>query len=192
MMSGLEKSGDAPERSAQTTYPFAKKIPAGQVEGARRALAAIDAAREAAATELSREGVFRDVDRLIDDQSLPPLVSRFLDVHWRAYLVRLHCAEGENCREWNEAVKTMNDLTWIVQPKTDERSRRWLYKLLPQLFQRLHDGLNFLSVCPAAQDVFFAELSILVQSALNPTPWGEWDWDAGTAPQRANLGRQEQ
>jgi hypothetical protein len=174
-MSGLKASNIAPEWSAQTTYPFAKKIPAGQVEGARRALAAIDAAREAAATELSREGVFRDVDLLIDDQSLPPLVSRFLDVHWRAYLVRLHCSEGENCREWNEAVKTMNDLTWIVQPKTDERSRRWLFKLLPQLFQRLHDGLNFLGIGPAEQDAFFSELSVLVQAALNPPLWSEWE-----------------
>jgi hypothetical protein len=59
----------------------------------------------------------------------------------------------------------MNDLTWIVQLKTDQRSRRWLFKLLPQLFQRLHDGLNFLGVGPAAQDVFFADLSILIQAA---------------------------
>jgi len=27
-MSGLKAPGDAPERRAQTTYPFAKKIPA--------------------------------------------------------------------------------------------------------------------------------------------------------------------
>ncbi len=50
----------------------------------------------------------------------------------------------------------MNDLTWSVQPKTDQPSRRWLFKPLPHLFQRLHAGLNFLGVGPTEQDVFFA------------------------------------
>ena len=70
----------------------------------------------------------------------------------------------------------MNDLTWSGQP-----SRRWLFKPLPQLLQRLHAGLNFLGVGPTEQDVFFAELSILIRGALNPILSGERDRNAGLA-----------
>ena len=139
--------------------------------GGKPVLTALDAARQAADTALCDEGVFDYVDKHIGEhQPLPSLVTDFLDTRWRFYLVLLHSYEGENSREWKEAVRTMNDLTWIVQPKTDDKSRRWLYTLLPQLFQRLHDGLDFLSVSAAEQDAFFSEFSMLVQAALNPEP----------------------
>ena len=112
----------------------------------------------------------RRVDWYAKRRGLPPLIAGFLDTHWRSYLLRSLTVEGEDGQDYCDAVKAMTDLAWSVRPKRDSLSRRRLIMLIPELYQRLHVGLESLSLGSGStvHDGFFAELAKLHQTVLNP------------------------
>jgi len=130
---------------------------------------ALKAATEAADNQVTLALVSQYIDRPITSYRLPPLITHFLSTHWRSHLAKAHLASGgSESRRWLEAIKTMEDLIWSVHPKKDVAPRRRLFALLPQLYQRLHAGLESLGLDKTEQDSFFAELAKLHQTALHP------------------------
>lgn len=141
---------------------------AAQRQGARRALAAIDAAKQTSDPKVASKVVSRLLDRCISEQSLPSLVTRFMETHLRSHLLRLCIAEGEEGPNWSRACQFTDKLVWSVQPKWDKESRKQLFPLIPELFQWIHALLRSQQVPAREEDAFFAEISKLHAAALHP------------------------
>lgn len=134
------------------------------------ALAAERASGQVSEPQIPQGLISRCIDRHTKDRPLPLAIGRFLDTYWRHHLLLSYPVDGEDSRCWREALKTMDELIWSVQPKEDTACCRRLFKMLPQLYQRLHLDLKPLGMGEAEQDIFFAELAKLHQAALNPRP----------------------
>ena len=50
--------------------------------------------------------------------------------------------DGEESEAWGQAVATLEDLIWSVQPKRSTDERRQLVALLPSLLKRLSAGMQ--------------------------------------------------
>ena len=131
-------------------------------------VAVTNAATQAAELQESQAGISRHVDSYAKKRGLPPLIATFLNTHWRSYLVQSYLVDGEDSESWREGIKAMKDLVWSVRPKKDPLSRRRVIAMIPQLYQRLHVGLDSMGLSAAEHDAFFAELPKLHQAALNP------------------------
>ena len=70
-------------------------------------------------------------------RALPAAVSTFLHYDWRALLEKLYIEYGVESAEWVGAVQVVDDLVWLLQQHTDEKSSRRLEWLLPDLFRRV-------------------------------------------------------
>jgi hypothetical protein len=92
------------------------------------------------------------------DPSLPAPIQEFLRGHWQRRLAQVHAGSGEDSPEWAQAVTTMNELVWSLEPKSDKEERRKLIDLLPRLLKRLDGGIQALGVGSAARDAFFSDL----------------------------------
>lgn len=134
----------------------------------KQEVAVTNAATQAAELQESQAGISRHVNRYAKKRGLPPLIASFLNTHWRSYLLQSHLVDGEDSQNWREGVKAMKDLAWSVRPKKDPISRRRVIAMIPQLYQRLHVGLESMGLSATEHDAFFAELSKLHQAALNP------------------------
>ena len=136
-------------------------------EGARRALAALDAATRASNPEAAKEIASHLLDQCTGGKSLPPLITGFLETRARSYLEHLYIVEGEPSAKWRNARECVEKLVWSLLPKQDKESRRRLFTLLPELFQWLHTLLKSQQVTVQEEDAFFAELAQLHAAALN-------------------------
>ena len=97
----------------------------------------------------------------------PRLVVEFLDQHWRQTLLVVMHRHGEDSREWQRHVATIDGLLWSLRPKRRKAEIRRLVAILPGLLGRLRLGLDLASVHPQVIAVFFRELSRLHVQAAN-------------------------
>lgn len=160
---GSERDSWGPVRGPQkAATPRQKKK-----EVVVRAFSDSDPVKHKAEPEVAREVVSRHFDRHTGDQPLPPLIARFLDTHWRSYMAKIYFLQGERSQAWRTALENTENLTWSLQPKRDDESRRRLYALLPELFQWVHSVLKSARVAVPEEDAFFAELARLQVAALH-------------------------
>ncbi|MCG6897928.1 MAG: DUF1631 domain-containing protein [Thiocapsa sp.] len=117
--------------------------------------------QEIAATRISKE-----LDARISGVNMPSLVAGFLDRHWRPVLTDVFVHSGDAGADWGEAVATMDDLIWSVQPKDTLADRNRLLAALPELLKRLRRGLEAVHQ-EDAWDPFFDRLIRLHMAALH-------------------------
>lgn len=92
------------------------------------------------------------------DQSVPGLIRDFLTRQWVQVLARVQSQQGDQGEAWKEAVATMDDLIWSVEPKHVQTDRRKLVALLPKLLKRLDHGLRAVDAPGETRDQFFTGL----------------------------------
>ncbi len=108
--------------------------------------------------ELGRIVAHNEVESHLFDQPMPEFIRAFLLGHWEQVLAT-HCArDGEGGETWNQALRSMDDLIWSVQPKTRQDDRKRLVALLPDLLKRLDEGFQVLDTPAEIRDQFFAGL----------------------------------
>jgi len=95
-------------------------------------------ARTSKARELTRQVLH---DRL-EGKRLPAEITEFLVDDWQQVLQLLYLRKGTEGPEWLDAVQSVDDLLWCVQPHADERSRGRRERLLPELRARLEAGIE--------------------------------------------------
>jgi len=95
-----------------------------------------------ARTEASREAVKTLLNQRLADTELPEEISNFLVEDWQQVLFLHHVRHGEESPEWREAVQTLDDLIWSVQPHTETTAHERLLELLPDLQARLSAGIE--------------------------------------------------
>ncbi|MCP3752714.1 DUF1631 domain-containing protein [Pseudomonas sp. SBB6] len=120
-----------------------------------------DAEEGRARTALARQRVQQELNRRLLGRSLPRVVVRFLEQAWSQVLLLACLKHGDTSRQWLEALETMDELIWSVQPHSEEQARLRLLELVPGLLKALRDGLAGAAFDPFATSEFFAQLESL-------------------------------
>ncbi|HRH79753.1 MAG TPA: DUF1631 domain-containing protein [Thiobacillaceae bacterium] len=117
------------------------------------------------------------------EQAVPELIRDFLSRQWVQVLARIQGRDGENGEAWKEAVATMEDLIWSVEPKHVQNERKKLVELLPKLLKRLDQGLRGIGAEGEARDRFFTGLvkchAEAVRAGMQSGPTGVQEQTAG-------------
>jgi len=163
-VTGLAAAGATRSFQPQSSPALAPDA-AGKAAG-RRALDALEAVEHPSDPQMAAEIISRHLDPYTRDTTLPLHVVGFLDRRWRSVLTRACVEEGDQGSRWRWALDTTEMLCWSVQPKRDQAAKQRLFALLPELLQRLHAGLETLSMHRVEEDAFFSELSKLHVAAF--------------------------
>ncbi len=115
--------------------------------------------------ELATSRVGTEIESRIHRRSVPTLVGDFLSRHWRLVMIRSYVESGELAAPWVEAVRSMDELLWSVEPKQGPEDRNRLLTTLPDLLKRLRSGLEAVGLGDA-WDPFFAHLIRLHMGAM--------------------------
>ncbi|MGF6590385.1 DUF1631 domain-containing protein [Pseudomonas sp. 2835] len=120
-----------------------------------------DAEEGRARTALARQRVQQELNRRLLGRSLPRVVVRLLEEAWSQVLLLACLKHGDTSSQWLQALETMDELIWSVQPHTEDSARLRLLELVPGLLKALRDGLASAAFDPFATSEFFAQLEAL-------------------------------
>ena len=134
-------------------------------------------------TQYARSVVGDVLNQKAQGTNLPPVVIELLRDGWSSYLFLVHVKEGVESQAWEDALATVDDLIWSVQPAADKSYTSQLLKLIPSLLQRLRKGLTSISFSKVKMRNLFKELesihlNCLKSSSLKPAVKPETDDDA--------------
>ena len=99
-----------------------------------------------------------EVKARVQAHKMPGPVLEFIVEQWRRLLLLVHAKYGRNGAEWKDAIETMDQLIWSVEPKTNVEERRKLAAMVPRLIKRLMKGMQALGTEGGARERFLAEL----------------------------------
>ena len=114
-----------------------------------------------AKTELAREQVKNLLDSKLNGLDLPEPVMQLSAEGWNQVLLHIFLKEGSESTEWQEAVATLDDLIWSVQPVENESGRQQLLKRAPKIVKTLRKGLAAVSFNPVQLQQLFEELEAI-------------------------------
>lgn len=121
--------------------------------------------------EISRIMAHDEVRRRIHMPHVPEVIRNFLAGCWESVLAAAYTKAGEDGASWNQAIATMDELVWSVEPKCVPEDRKKLVGLLPSLLKRLQDGMVQAGLPDAERDQFFARLvqchAVVVKAGLH-------------------------
>lgn len=102
--------------------------------------------------------IVRDEIKRRKEKITVPAVRGFLSKYWEQVLQRAYAEAGEDGPAWNQALITMDELVWSIQPKHSAEERKLLVTLLPTLLKRLQSGIATTSMSDTQKSGFFAAL----------------------------------
>lgn len=148
-----------------TTFVTSEKRRAQIIEQRTR-----DAEEGLGRTQYARAFVADLLNQKAAQSDLPEVVVELLREGWSHYLFLLHVREGVESQAWNEAVATIDDLVWSVQPASDKAHSGQLLKMIPSLLQRLRQGLVSISFSKTKMRQLFKDLEALHLRCLRAPP----------------------
>jgi hypothetical protein len=110
-----------------------------------------------------------EIERRIETYPIPNFLAVFLREHWQQTLENVYLSDGEESESWGQAVATLEDLVWSVQPKKSNEDRRHLVALLPSLLKRMSAGMHGRAWPPADRERFMANLVEAHAAAVKPS-----------------------
>ena len=123
-------------------------------EGDRRDLASVIAKSE--------------IERRIESYPIPRFLAQFLRTRWQGALEVIYLRDGDESESWSQAVATLEDLVWSVQPKRAAEDRKHLVALLPSLLKRLATLLPAEQWQAGEREAFMANLVEAHAAAVKP------------------------
>jgi hypothetical protein len=97
---------------------------------------------------------------------------RFITGTWAHVLTQSVQQHGDQSPQTAGYLKTVDELLWSLKLPNHPKSRQRLLELLPDLLQRLRDGMALVQLPPAEQQAVFDELMKAHSEALRPGPRG--------------------
>jgi hypothetical protein len=94
------------------------------------------------ALEQADELIHGRIQALSAEQAVAPFLLPFLTTQWREVMARAWMDEATREQNHAQAVKTMEQLIWSIQPKTSSEERRQLVAILPDMVRQLNVGLD--------------------------------------------------
>lgn len=130
-----------------------------------------DAEEGRAKAEIARQEVEQALNERLLGKTLPHVVVCLLQEAWSKVLLLTCLKHGTQSEAWSNALDTMDELIWSVQPHLEPNDRQQLPGKLPSLLKSLREGLNGAAFDPFAASQFFNELEQLHLHALRqPEP----------------------
>jgi hypothetical protein len=111
--------------------------------------------REEIARAFAEDEVAR---RLEASPWVPAVVREMLEGPWVRALAAARLVEGEGSPAWQSLLKTLDDLVWSVEPKSQPDDRKRLVAILPGMLKSLVEGLHRAAMDDAARDAFLGAL----------------------------------
>jgi hypothetical protein len=81
----------------------------------------------------------------------------------------VYLQHGEESEAWGQAVATLEDLVWSVQPKKSNEDRKHLVALLPSLLKRMSAGMHNVPWPPDDRERFMSNLVEAHAAAVKPS-----------------------
>ncbi|MBB3102406.1 DUF1631 domain-containing protein [Azomonas macrocytogenes] len=122
-----------------------------------------------AKAEIARQEVERILNERLFGKILPEVVVQLLQEVWSKVLLLAFLKYGSQSIQWQDALRTMDDLLWSIAPNKSPEARQQLLELAPQLLKDLREGLASIAFDAFATTDFFAQLEQLQLHALQQT-----------------------
>ncbi|MDF3937081.1 DUF1631 domain-containing protein [Pseudomonas citronellolis] len=120
-----------------------------------------DAEEGRARADMARREVELVLNQRLYGRTLPEVVVRLLREAWSKVLLLTCLKHGSDSQAWSDALATMDDLVWSVEPHEDPESRARLLEMVPQLLKSLREGLASAAFDPFSTGEFFSRLEDL-------------------------------
>ncbi len=124
---------------------------------------------------LAKSVAQEEVKARLEAHTLPGPVLEFLVQQWLKLLLLLHVKEGKESQAWKDALESMDQLIWSVEPKSTLDERRQLAAVVPGLVKQLAVGLKTAAIEDAVRNQFFAELMKYHTQAISAPGQGKPD-----------------
>ena len=90
---------------------------------------------------------------------LPQDIGRFISDIWSRVLVLVNVKHGADTDEWTRMAGTLDELLWTVQPLSDLADIEKRQKALPQLLDRIEEGMAYINLPPSDVEQHIDRLS---------------------------------
>lgn len=110
--------------------------------------------------------VLREVRKRMQGHELPSAIIVLLLHPWSDYLTFTLLRHGEDSSGWQEALDTIDDVIWSIQPKQDTNERNRLMLIQEQLQARVQGGLETIAFDQAKSNKLVAALNKAQMLAL--------------------------
>jgi hypothetical protein len=130
----------------------------------------IDAEDGKAKSERARLQVDSVLNRLTSGHDLPPPAQKLLRDAWGNVLFIISLKQGIESAEWQAGIRTAQQLVWSLTAPMSKENRQGLLKLVPQLLQKLREGLEDISYSPFETTQLFKQLETLHLARLRSVP----------------------
>ncbi|MET0356761.1 MAG: DUF1631 domain-containing protein [Cellvibrio sp.] len=130
----------------------------------------IDAEDGKAKSERARLQVDSVLNRLTSGHDLPVPAQKLLRDAWGNVLFIISLKQGIESKEWQAGIRTAQQLVWSLTAPMTKENRQGLLRLVPQLLQKLREGLEDISYSPFETTQLFKQLEGLHLSRLRSVP----------------------
>jgi len=130
----------------------------------------IDAEDGKAKSERARLQVDSVLNRLTSGHDLPAPAQKLLRDAWGNVLFIISLKQGVESAEWQAGIRTAQQLVWSLTAPMSKENRQGLLKLVPQLLQKLREGLEDISYSPFETTQLFKQLEALHLARLRSVP----------------------
>jgi Protein of unknown function (DUF1631) len=130
----------------------------------------IDAEDGKAKSERGRAQVDSVLNRITSGHDLPQAAQKLLRDAWGNVLFITTLKQGPASEEWQGAIRTAQQLVWSLTAPMNKENRQALLKLVPELLQKLRQGLEDISYSPFEATQLFKQLEVLHMARLRAAP----------------------
>ncbi len=130
----------------------------------------IDAEDGKAKSERARLQVDAVLNRLTSGHDLPAPAQKLLRDAWGNVLFIISLKQGIESAEWQAGIRTAQQLVWSLTAPMTKENRQGLLRLVPQLLQKLREGLEDISYSPFETTQLFKQLETLHLTRLRSVP----------------------
>lgn len=130
----------------------------------------IDAEDGKAKSEHARAQVDAVLNRITSGHDLPAVGQKLLRDAWGNVLFITSLKQGVDSTEWQAGIRTAQQLVWSLTAPMTKENRQGLLKLVPELLQKLRDGLEAISYSPFETTQLFKQLEALHLTRLRAVP----------------------
>ncbi|RYY74100.1 MAG: DUF1631 domain-containing protein [Gammaproteobacteria bacterium] len=130
----------------------------------------IDAEDGKAKSERARLQVDSVLNRLTSGHDLPVAAQKLLRDAWGNVLFIISLKQGIESAEWQAGIRTAQQLVWSLTAPMTKENRQGLLRLVPQLLQKLREGLEDISYSPFETTQLFKQLETLHLTRLRSVP----------------------
>lgn len=108
--------------------------------------------------EIGRAVAHEMVRERVGSHRMPGAIREFLASTWERFLQDVWLKGGAEGEAWIRAIKTMDDLLWSIEPKSDAEDRKKLVGLLPGMLKHIREGMAQTGVQEAEKEQLFSVL----------------------------------